>query len=403
MKKEFGLILTEKDYYPFYRYNKELLDELSNSFEKVKVINLSNFKLRNKNLDIKNFSVFPKNFDHITFKNSSEFLKYFEKIDFVGIQYLDKNPDFFKIFFLIKLAKIKNIMIMNLGNFGNKQTPNFNKKNIFAFKHYYQKGFYYLFRILTIFNIFPKIDLLFESNSEIIEAINNGLSRKFEKKFPFFKISYFRKIILINSVSYDQYLNFIASKKAIKSEKNLLYIDVPINHPDRIIREGKVDQNISEEFYSKLKKTLIFFSNLFNLKVIVAMHPSASKKNAAYLNNFEITKKRSMDLIPSSEIIIFSHSSLIGNAVMFKKKIISINSHSMGDYINDLTEKYKKSLNLFSVNIDNSINVSLSEANKKMDFAISNYDSYIKKKINPAGNLPSIKQIVENLKKIYFN
>ena len=402
MKKEFGLILTEKDYYPFYKFNKELLDELSNSFEKIKVINLSNFKLRNKNPDIKNFSVFPKNFEHITFNNQLEFLKYFKQIDFVAIQYLDKNPDFFKIFFLIKLAKIRNIMIMNLGNFGNKQTPSFNKKNIFAFKHYYQKGFYYIFRILTIINIFPKIDLLFESNVEIIEAINNGLSRKFEKKFPFFKISYFRKIILINSISYDQYLDFIGSKKKINSEKNLLYIDVPINHPDRILREGKVEQNITEKFYTKLNKTLIYFSKLFNLKVIIAMHPS-SKKNISFFDKFEISKERSMDLIPKSEIIIFSHSSLISNAVMLKKKIISINSYTMGDYLNDLTERYRKSLNLFSVNIDEKINVSLSEAKEKMNLALNNYDNYIDKRIKHAEDLPSKKQIVKNIKKIYFS
>ena len=84
-------------------------------------------------------------------------------------------------------------MISNLGNFGNKTNPEFHLSNVFAFSHYYQKGFYYIFRILTILNLFPKIDLLFESNVKVIKAHNNGLSRKFERLFPFFKISYFRK------------------------------------------------------------------------------------------------------------------------------------------------------------------------------------------------------------------
>ena len=75
----------------------------------------------------------------------------------------------------------------------------------------------------------------------------------------------------------------------------------------------------------------------------------------------------------------------------------------MGDYMNNLTEKYKKSLGLLSINLDKELNISLSEASKKMSIAISNYGSYIKKKINPAGKLSSNKQIVENIKKIYFD
>ena len=60
MKKEFGLILAVKDYLLFHKLNKELIDELSASFEKISVINLSNFKFRNQSGEIKNFSKFQK-------------------------------------------------------------------------------------------------------------------------------------------------------------------------------------------------------------------------------------------------------------------------------------------------------------------------------------------------------
>ena len=64
-------------------------------------------------------------------------------------------------------------MISNF-NFGNKTKMEFIfRSNVFAFSHYYQKGFYYIFRILTILNLFPKIDLLFESNVKVIKAHNN--------------------------------------------------------------------------------------------------------------------------------------------------------------------------------------------------------------------------------------
>ena len=47
-------------------------------------------------------------------------------------------------------------------------------------------------------------------------------------------------------------------------------------------------------------------------------------------------------MIPESEIIIFSVSSAILNAVIYKKKIININSKHLGDYLNNFNNKYVK-------------------------------------------------------------
>ena len=85
----------------------------------------------------------------------------------------------------------------------------------------------------------------------MINSINNGLSKKFENKFPFFKISYFRNIELVNSIFYDQ---FVTTK--INSNNDLgyiLYVDVPIDHGDRILREGKVDESDKTNFYKNLR------------------------------------------------------------------------------------------------------------------------------------------------------
>ena len=398
-KKDFGIILAFKDYRKFYNQNKELIEEISKTFEKVYLINVINLKIFSKKELIENENIFPSNFKCVHFNQSKEFLDFFSDKDFVAIQFLSKYPDFFKIFFLIKLAKIKNVMIMNLSNYGNKQTPSFNKKNIFAIKHYYQKGFYYLFRIFTILNLFPKVDLLFESNKEVINSINNGLSKKFENKFPFFKISYFRNIELVNSIFYDQ---FVTTK--INSNNDLgyiLYVDVPIDHGDRILREGKVDESDKTNFYKNLRNFLREFSKIFGLKVIVGLHPS-SKDGFKFLAEFEISKERTMDLIPYSEIILFSHSSLISSAVLYKKKIISISSKYLGDYITDLTNKYKNDLNLYSINIDNKFFGSKNECEEKMLSSIKNYDKYINTKLQADGQNLSNKKIILKIKEYFF-
>ena len=57
-------------------------------------------------------------------------------------------------------------MIMNLSQIGNKLSAEMKFKYLFkSYRNYFDKGFYHLFRIFTVLNIFPKIDLLFESNS----------------------------------------------------------------------------------------------------------------------------------------------------------------------------------------------------------------------------------------------
>ena len=164
--------------------------------------------------------------------------------------------------------------------------------NIFfsAYKHYYNKGFYYLFRILTILNVFPKIDLLFESNTEIVHALNNGISRRFEKLFPYFKISYFRKIEIVNSIFYDHLIS--KNEKISKNVYNqILYVDTPINHPDRVIREGELDKKSIENFYKNLRIFLINLSEELGMKVIICLHPS-NKINLKYFDDFEISKKK---------------------------------------------------------------------------------------------------------------
>ncbi|MDC0417216.1 hypothetical protein OAL74_02070 [Candidatus Pelagibacter sp.] len=400
-KKLFGIVLSLADYKNFYNQNKKLFDELSNNFKEVYVINVEQLKFRSNIKNIKNEKILPKNFICKNFSKSSEFLKYFHDKELIALQYLSKNPDYFKIFFLLKLAKIKNIIIMNLGNYGNKQTFSFNKKNLFAFRHFYLKGFYYLYRFLNLINIFPKVDILFECKKDTIKAIKNGISQKFERKFPYFRISYFRKIVQINSVFYDHYLNYLKSKKEIKNQ--ILYIDVPFNHPDRVLREGYCDKKQEKFFYKKIHIFLNYLSKLYKYKIVIGLHPS-TKNGEKKFKNFLISRESTIDQIKKSKIIVVTHSSLIPLAVLYKKKIISIHSILLGDYHNNLITKYQKSLYLESYNLDLDIkNFNKKEFDKKK---IKNYfyqKKFIKNNICSTPQKKSCNQIIEVIKKDFFS
>ena len=394
-----GFILSLEDCEKFIKPNKELINELSKNFEKIYVINVLNLRSRVKKCKIINEHFFPPNFECVNFDSSKQFLNFFKNKYFVGIQYLDKNPDFFKIFLLINLSKIKNVMIMNLGNFGLSRTVDFNPKNIFAFKHYYQKGFYRLFRILTILNIFPKIDVLFESNAELINSINNGYMKKLEKKFPFLKLSYFQKIEKINSLFYDE---FLKKKENLKRDNSILYVDVPIDHGDRTIREGEVSSKTKENYYKNLSKFLSNLEKIFDKNIVVGVHPS-SKEVEKYFSKFHISKERTMDLIHNSEIIIVTHSSLISMMAMLNKKIISIKSKFLGKFHSNLSKRYVNSLNLCVCDIDEETNLDKNDILEKVNESINYYEDHINKYVKIDGDNLSTQTVVKKIKNIFFN
>ena len=399
MKKNcLGIIIADRDYKRFINQNKILIKDLSKNFKKIYVINVLHLKLRQKRIKILNENFFPNNFEINNFYTSKEFLNFFRDKKFVALQYLAKNPDNFKIFYLIKKAEIKNIMIMNLGNFGNRQTIEWgNLKSFKVSEHFYKKGFYYIFRILTVLKIFPKIDLLFESNTEIIKSLNNGISRKIENFFPFFKITYFRKIIKINSV----YFEFLKKKKKIKKKNYIIFVDTPINHPDRIERGDSASKKEIIFYYKKLNKVLSHISFTFKKKIIICLHPN-NKKEIKYFKNFQISKKTTMEEIPNCEIAIFSLSSAVLNAVILNKKIINLESSHFGKYLNNFRKKYVDSLKLFSINIDKNINLNKKDCIKKMNYSINHYKNYINSKLCPDGNKPPNSKIIKIIKKKYF-
>ena len=332
-KKTLCFINLNDDLVRFTNLNKELLSNLSKTFKTVYILNLHGLRLFKKKNNFslkKNKKLLPKNFQILNISNTEDFIKFTKKKELVVIiNSLTKSIYDFKIFYLLKKVNAKLVMISNLSMMGNKIFLETKLKNILkSYKHIFLKGFYYVWRLMTIINIFPKIDLLLESNSVSINAFNKGLSRKFENTFPFFKVSLYRKIIRINSKSFDLLYDIKKNKNRLKKKttKYILYIDSPINHFDRTSREGPVDKDEIKTFYKNLFSFLNQFSIQFNKEIVISLHPDKLKffnKEANLIkknNRITISKKRTVDLIGNSEIVIFAFSSAVLNAVILKKK-----------------------------------------------------------------------------------
>jgi hypothetical protein len=137
------------------------------------------------------------------------------------------------------------------------------------------------------------------------------------------------------------------------------------------------------------------------MDVIICLHPKVKNKND-FFKDFKISDQSTLEMIPKSEIIIFSLSSAILGAVMYKKKIINIKSKLLGDYLNMINSKYVNALNLFSHDIDEELQTNKETIVKEMSSAKLNYDDFILSKLNPDGEIPSYVKIVEKIKENFF-
>tara|TARA_Y100001970_G_C14259681_1_gene878903 strand:- start:6857 stop:7924 length:1068 start_codon:yes stop_codon:yes gene_type:complete len=333
----------------------------------------------------------PNNFKIINIYDEIDLFNFCKDKDVVAINEIGKDPRFFKIYYLLKKYSIKQILITNFGHFGRSTGLSLKFKNWYKPSHLFHKGSYYIFRILTILNIFPKIEILFESDKKIIKAIKNGISAKLENLFSFIKIIYFKKTVLINSRSFYHYKKY---RKRICNKSTIVYGDTPFFSRDRISVEYGVSRIKEKNYYKNLNFFLKNLSNLLNYKVVICTKPGYSYKNK-FSRNFKISTKRTVEEIPSCGLFVFSASSTVLEAVVFGKKIINIKSNYLGNFINNHGNQYSKKLGISSINIDENFRLK----KKDIKFNTIKYKKFIREKLITDKNNDPNKKIIDIVKK----
>jgi len=338
-KNIFGIITSSNNYDQAYNLNKEIYDEIYKKFVNFYILDLSNYKLfgRSKSFQKKKIPSYIKVFKP---KNSNEFFTFFKNKTFIAFNNIGKTFSFFRIYYLLNKINLKQILLMNIGYPENKtvlQNNNYNKIAYFYNLIFYlrKKISYVLFRLLTIFNIFPKIDIYFECSRNIIKHLENVPSKKLENIFPFLKLAYFRKIYNINCRAYSNQSKF--------KNKYICFIDSHFEHQDRILREGQIDFYVKKKYYDYLNNLLICLRKILKKQVIVCIHP---KNNDRYfkkrLKKFRILKFKTNQIIRDSFVVLFHESSSIIDAVVYNKKIISLDSFLLGQYLQNRVKSYRK-------------------------------------------------------------
>ena len=190
---------TKKNFYIY----KNLYTECAKKYKKFYIINLNNFKIFNSKRKVLNLK-YQKKFIIFTPKTKSELYNFFLKKDLVAFNCLGKSINYFYILALIKKLNIKLILVQNLGDISNPEEVRCNDFIALFFK-INRNLTYLIFRFFTFINIFPVIEIYFESKRDIVKNCqNNFFMKKLESIFPFFKFYYFRKTVLINSKIFDE-------------------------------------------------------------------------------------------------------------------------------------------------------------------------------------------------------
>ena len=203
-----------------------------------------------------------------------------------------------------------------------------------------------------------------------------------------------------HSIDFDYYLK--AKKKNKQNKNGIVFLDQAYgDHPEYYLSFGKKSK-ILDLYLSELHIFLCKISNIYNNKIIIALHPRATKKyekkikNKFTQKNFYITKNSSASYINSSNFVICHMSSSHQIAVLNYKAII----FSYSKLFNNRETHYVKSL-ANSLNL-NAVQMNQKNLNLNLDIDKKKYKEYINNYIttNKKSKKISWKIITSSLKKI---
>ena len=133
------------------------------------------------------------------------------------------------------------------------------------------------------------------------------------------------------------------------------------------------------------------------------MHPRdnfTEKKNI--FKDFEVVQFKTRENILESFCVIFFDSSAIVDAIILKKKIITLYSNYLGKAMKDGSDRYKNEIGILQLNIEDEVKINDKDLFLNLlNENLKNYDNYIKKNIKPDTDELGYNKIIRILKEKY--
>ena len=328
-------------------------------------------------------------------KNSEEFSDFLNDKELIVINYFGRYFLSFKIHYLLKKFKIKQIQITNVGqnNWSQKTSTKHPLKTIiYRIKTIMPK----ILLILANIGIVQKIDIRFLSNKIFLKDIRKNKIKNFLYKK---KLFFTKELIEVNSIASD----ILKSEKFETSDNYIVHLDASLNYYSETELRGSLTEKILKEHYFYLNKFLKNLSNIFNKEVKICIHPQyILEEHQKYLPNFEVIKFKTREYIYKSFLVTTFDSSAILDAVLLKKKIIGLTSDSMGKNEINHSIAYSKLIGYMNLNTKIST-IEKQEILKKLNNNIKKYDYYIENFLHFDDNKLGIDKIIDTIKEKYFN
>ena len=297
-QKFIGLLTSFSNIEATLHVHKDLIKSLKKEFKKIYIINIDNLFIKKNKSKRNNVIKNNKNIIFFNPKNFNDFNLFLDNKKILIISNFGRTFNSINIHFFLKSRNIKLVQISNLGFLNNPFNLNF-KKNFFKSIIFYIKNTLSkkIINFLGIIRLIPQLEVRFLSNKSIMKNINKNMIKKFlyDKK-----LFYTKKIILINSRSYDA----LKTTQLKKSEKYIIHLDSHLNWPEEVALRGRINQKTILNHYKDLNLYLANLSKLFKKKVIVCIHPDYNLNLfKRYFKNFNVIQFKTREFIYSSFLV----------------------------------------------------------------------------------------------------
>ena len=401
-KKCFCLLTPFTSIFQYLDQKAYIINEISVSFDNFYLINSENLEFfpRKKKIPLKDFKKkIPKNCEVIDPNNPKEFLNFAKDKELIIFCNIGRFWREFRTHYLLKKTNSKMIYLQNIGNF---QTTFYPKARIFILQSFFKHIPHKVVILLSIFGLFPTVDLRFLSNRINYERVTNNFLYKLSKNNKYLNFFYTKEFVLINSLSHDVH----KSNTLSITEEKIVLVDTNINHKDNLLYSGRISNEKVEKSYKIIENFLKKISLLFNKPVVVCIHPSSNLDQIKnFLKEFEVVKYKTKENIYKSFLIFFYDSSSIVDALLLKKKILVLENELMGKSISELHRIYTTKIGLIKINLNQEFSIDNKEAflNKIENTTNSQkFNNYIYNNLQPDGNFNGTKKFIQKIKEKYF-
>ena len=227
----------------------------------------------------------------------------------------------------------------------------------------------------------PKNEINFTSNIDILRNIEKSKIKKFLYKK---KLLYSKNIELVNSRTHDI---FFEKKIDTSKEDQITYLDFNLNHEIQLSLRGNLSEEHINRYYNNIIKFLKDISKIFEKKIVVCIHPRDNLEvKKKIFKDFRVLQNVTSENITKSFLVVFFESSAIIDAILTKKRIITLVSNDLDENMLNGSNIYRDRLGITQIHLENYKNIEKIKLTEELNDNIKNYDKYIKDNISPVGN-----------------